>query len=110
MKLWNKIKTARLMVKILLSSAAVLLTLTILFLPILTVDAGETAARTAEHPGLANMARQDATFGIVLLSSVLVLIVVGGTLRVISQDRRHRPHLIKQNGQGTAEEKQEPQE
>ena len=98
MNFWNKIKTSKLNVKILLSSVVILGALTLLMLPILTVDAGETTTPSVDQPGLGYMARQDATFGIVLLSSVLVLIIVGGTLRIISQDRLHRPHLLETSG------------
>ena len=95
MTLWNKIVEAKWGVKAGLILAAMLIAIGLLVLPLLSVDAEETASRSMGRPGLALMARQEATGGILLLGSVLVLVIVSSTLRVLSQDRRHRPHLVK---------------
>ena len=106
MTVLEKFKHSRLIIKVGLVSIAVLVALGLLLMPLLTVDAGETAARGVERTGLAYMQRQEATGGIILLGSVMVLIIVGGTLRVLNQDRLHRPHLLKSNGKV----KEEPKE
>lgn len=95
MIVFEKFKNSRLIIKIGLIGIAVIIALGLLLMPLLTVDAGQTATRGIEKSGLAYMERQEATGGIVLLGSVLVLIIVAGTLRVLNQDRLHRPHLLK---------------
>ncbi len=95
MKLWEKFKASGMLVKAGSIIVIVLATTILLVRPLLTVDAGEQLSRSASESGLAFMARQDATGGILLLGIVLVLVIVAGTLRVISQDRIHRPHLQK---------------
>lgn len=93
--MWTWLTESRTIIKVGLLSVAILAAIGLLLLPLLTVDAGESASPAAQRTGLAFMARQNATDGIILLGSVLVLIIVGGALRVLNQDRLHRPHLLR---------------
>jgi len=104
MQLWKRVKESRTILKIGLASLTILVTMGLLLLPLLTVEAEETASRSAQTPGLAFMARQNATLGIILLGSALVLIIVGGTLWVINQDRLHRPHLMSRKRKNAPQE------
>lgn len=97
MSLIKQLIESKRIVKVALIGIAILAAIVFLVMPLLTVDAGETSAHSVTQPSLALMNRQEATGGILLLGSVLVLIIVGGTLRVLNQDRLHRPHLLKKN-------------
>ncbi|MEE4194524.1 MAG: hypothetical protein V2J07_04925 [Anaerolineae bacterium] len=110
MKLLEKFKASGILVKA-VSIIIIVLAVTILLVrPLLTVDAGEQLSQNAAKSGLAFMARQDATGGILLLGLVLVLVIVAGTLRVINQDRIHRPHLQKRKGKASKEITEEADE
>ena len=104
MQFWKNVKEPRSLLKVGLASIAILAAVGLLLLPLLTVEAEETGGRSVDSPLLALMARQNATLGIILLGSVLVLVIVGGTLWVINQDRIHRPHLLHRKKEKSSQE------
>jgi hypothetical protein len=106
MKSWELFQEPKTIFKAMLIGIAILAAGVLLLMPLLTVDADETVSQSINQPGLAFMERAEATGGILLLGSVLVLIIVGGTLRVLNQDRLHRPHLLKKRGEEEAQGKE----